>query len=120
MRGFALIYFNIPFLRLMGMISQLSPLDVAVINPFYDYSGKEYEAQLVSENLTLTLPSKVKNAYASKLVKWVSAALEKMAEKTVEQSFKECCTANAPDGTDGDILWGNSDPDCHDLKSDLE
>jgi hypothetical protein len=78
------------------------------------------EAWLVSENVTLTPPSKVKRAYASELAKWVSPALEKMTGKTVEQSFKKCCTANALDGTDGDILWGISDPDCRELKSDLE
>jgi hypothetical protein len=75
---------------------------------------------MVSENLTLTPPSKVKRAYASKLAKWVSAALKKMTGKTVEQSFKKCCTANARDGTDGDMLWGSSVPDCRNLQSDLE
>jgi hypothetical protein len=62
----------------------------------------------------------VKRTYASELAKWVSAALEKMAGKTVEQSFKERCTANALDGTDGDILCGNSNLDYRDLNSDLE
>lgn len=36
------------------------------------------------------------------------------------QSVKNCCVTNAFDGTEGDILWDSSDPDCLVLKDDLE
>jgi hypothetical protein len=74
---------------------------------------------LLSKNLPLTPSGKIKRASASKLAEWVSAAW-KIAGKTVEQSFKKCCITNTLDGTEDDILWDNSDLDCHDLKSDLE
>jgi hypothetical protein len=77
---------------------------------------KESEAWLPSEILPIIPSVKIKRASASELAEWVLAAWKKIAGKILEQSFKKCCITNALDGTKGDILWGNSDPDCRDLK----
>jgi predicted transcriptional regulator YheO len=51
---------------------------------------------LLYKHLPVTPPGKIKRASASKLTKWVSAALKKAAGKTVAQ----CCIAIALDATE--------------------
>lgn len=43
----------------------------------------------------------------------------KIPGKTVQQSFKQCYIRNALDGAADDILQGNSDLNCPELKRNL-
>ena len=47
---------------------------------------------------------------------WVSLAVVNINVSL----FKKCCLINAPDGTEYNILWGNSDLDCPELRGGLE
>jgi hypothetical protein len=73
---------------------------------------------LLFENILLTICCKIKRTFSPKLAGLVST-FWKIAGEAVEQSFKKRCIINALDGTEVNILWGNSDLDCPDLESDL-
>jgi hypothetical protein len=64
-----------------GVTSQIQPFDTSVHNSFKDYLRKEYEAELLSGNLPLTVFSKIKSTSTSKFAELVSAAWRISQEK---------------------------------------
>ena len=64
---------------------------------------------------------------------WIITAWQHVSPKLIEESFKQCCTSSAVDGTD-DMLWNGSEEfgnvrneceenegtDCEDGDSDTE
>ena len=45
------------------------------------------------------------------VMRWVSAAWKAIAESIIVISFKKCCTSNALDGSEDDILWEDDGED---------
>ena len=44
----------------------------------------------------------------------MSAAWKAIPENIIVRSFKKCCTSNALDGSEDDILWGDDGEDKDD------
>jgi hypothetical protein len=82
-----------------------------------DYLLKKYEAWLLSVKLPITTTGKIKTASASKLSEWASANWKKISGK--RHNSRSSCDTRALLGTD-DILRGNFDLDCPNLKRSLE
>jgi hypothetical protein len=89
-----------------GMINQLQPLDISVNKPFKDYLKKEHWTWLLSENLPLTLsPQMVRSrGHLLQTCRIGHGRLEEIGGRTMEQSFKRCCSINALGCTEVDML----------------
>ena len=53
-------------------------------------------------------------AAPSEVARWVSAAWKAIPESIIVRSFKKCCTSNALDGSEDDILWEDDGEDKDD------
>jgi len=53
-------------------------------------------------------------AAPSEVARWVSAAWKDIPESIIFRSFKKCCTSNALDGSEADILWEDDGEDKDD------
>jgi hypothetical protein len=53
-------------------------------------------------------------AAPSEVARWVSAARKAIPECIIVRSFKKCCTSNALDGSEVDILWEDDGEDKDD------
>ena len=53
-------------------------------------------------------------AAPSEVARWVSAAWKAIPERIIFRSFTKCCTSNALDGSEADILWEDDGEDKDD------
>jgi hypothetical protein len=88
-----------------GMTSMLRPMDVSINKPFKDKLRQQYLTWIADPACDLTETGKIKCAAPSEVTRWVSAAWKAIPESIIVRSFKNCCTSNAPDGSENDILW---------------
>jgi hypothetical protein len=50
---------------------------------------------------------------------WIIMAWQHISPEATMKGFKKCCTSNAVDGTDDDMLWNDNEED-EDVRSECE
>ena len=97
------------------MTSVLQPLDVSVNKPFEARLSEQYNCWISDHDRELTASGKIKCAPPPVVTHWVLSTWTSIPAELVAKSFKKCCTSNASDGTEHDLLWDddedNSDVD---------
>jgi hypothetical protein len=96
------------------MTSVLQPTDVSINKSFKDRLRQQYLTWIVDPARELTETGKIKRA-ATEAGRWVLAAWKAIMESIIVRSFKKCCTNNALDGSEDDIVWNDDVEDIDDV-----
>ena len=80
-------------------------------------SPSRHDCWISDHDRELTASGEIKRAPPYVVAHWVSSAWTSIPAELVAKSFK-CCTSNALDGTENDLLWDEDNSDVDDPSSD--
>ena len=90
---------------LRRLISILQLLEISINKPFKDRVCEQWDNWMIEGQKSFTSAGNMRAASLPAVCSWVLDTWHSISAKMVAQSFKKCGISNLMNGTEGEILW---------------